>query len=156
MFVLGVIRDQERYLVVQERDGTWYLPAGRVEEGENLMAALVRETLEEAAQLIAIDGLLGMDHAWHPDPARTRVRFVFAGARAILAPPKDAPDEHSLRAAWLTKAEIRLLPLRHVEVLDWIERWETRQALLPCAAYEWFGPHGGAHAVTARSGRGAA
>ena len=44
LVVLAVVAYEGRYLVVEERDGTFYLPAGRVEPGENLMAAAVRET----------------------------------------------------------------------------------------------------------------
>ncbi len=139
LFVLGVFSHEGRYLVVQERDGTWYLPAGKVEEGENLVAAVVRETLEEAGQLCSISGLLGFDHWWGGEGV-AKVRFVFAGERAVRSPPKAVADQHSRGAAWLTRAEIGRLTLRDGEVLTWLDRRASAAVLLPTRAYEWFGP----------------
>lgn len=140
--VLTVVPHAGRYLIVEERDGTFYLPAGRVEPGENLMAAAVRETAEEAGTAIGLRGILGIEHSWVAGaPSRMRFRFVFVGYPAILAPPKSQADEHSRGAHWLRKEELLHLPLRHEETLGWIERFETGQTLLPCAAYDWYGPH---------------
>mgnify|MGYP001546705899 CR=1 FL=1 len=90
LFVLAVVpfhpdERPARYLVVQERDGTFYLPAGRVEPGENLIAAIVRETSEEAQQLVGVLGLLGFDH----EPGR--MRFVWACYRAVARRPSRSP-----------------------------------------------------------------
>lgn len=153
MYVLGVIVDHGRYLVVEERNGTWYLPAGRVEEGENLIAALVRETVEEAGQLIGVRGLLAIDHDWQAPPPRSRLRFVFAGYRGVAMPPKNVADRHSRRAAYLTREQIAVLPLRHPEVLDWIVAYEAAGPLLPCSSYLWSGPPGSPRAFTGVSGR---
>jgi 8-oxo-dGTP pyrophosphatase MutT (NUDIX family) len=133
LIVLGVFTHEDRYLVIQEKNGTWYLPAGKVDEGENLVAAVIRETAEEAGQLVGIAGILGIEHVF--DGRGACLRFVFAGWRGILVPPKDVPDEHSLRAAWLTRQEIARLPLRHPEVLTWIDRHAAGAPLLPTNAY---------------------
>ncbi len=153
-FVLGVFRDRGTYLVVQERDGTWYLPAGKVEDAENLVAALVRETMEEAAQLVGVQGIVGVDHEWRVQPRpHARLRFVFAGYRGVMLPPKDRADEHSLRAEWMTREAIGALPLRHPEVLAWIDKVDAGAPLLPTGAYDWIGPPGPARRVVAVTGR---
>jgi 8-oxo-dGTP pyrophosphatase MutT (NUDIX family) len=139
LIVLGVFRHEERFLVVQERDGSWYLPAGRVEDGENLVAAVVRETIEEAGQLCGISGLVGFDHSWHGEGSG-KLRFVFTGYRGLVMPPKSRPDHHSRGAAWLTREEIGALPLRHPEVLSWIDKVLEGAPLLPTGAYDWLGP----------------
>jgi phosphatase NudJ len=143
MFVLAVVpfhpaETPARYLVVEERDGTFYLPAGRVERGENLVAAVVRETIEEAKQLIGVLGVLAIDHEVHPD--RIRLRFVFAGFRGLDAPTKREADHHSRGAAYVTRAEIAKLPLRHPEVLTFIDAYESRRSLMPTRAYGFYGP----------------
>lgn len=141
LVVLTVVAHQGRYLVVEERDGTFYLPAGRVEPGENLVAAAVRETAEEAGMMIGLRGLLGFDHEWVGGPSpHAKLRFAFVGYPALLGPPKRAADRHSRGARWASPEEIATLPLRHAEVLTWIERHRRATALLPCSAYEWFGP----------------
>ena len=143
LVVLTVVVHEKRYLVVEERDGTFYLPAGRVEPGENLVAAAVRETAEEAGTMIGLRGLLGFDHDWVGGPSpRMKMRFAFVGYPVLLAPPKSHADRHSRGARWATKEEIAKLPLRDAEVLTWIERHESGAALLPCHAYAWFGPKG--------------
>lgn len=134
LVVLVVVPRDGRYLVVEELDGTWYLPAGKVEPGEDLIAAAVRETAEEAGVPIALRGLLGFDHEC--SPRRMRLRFAFVGAPARDVAPKSRPDEHTRGAAWFTRAELAAMPLRHPEVLGWIDRYERASALLPCAAYE--------------------
>ena len=141
LFVLAIVPfdlprppNETRYLVVQERDGTFYLPAGRVERGENLVAAVVRETIEEAKQLIGVLGLLAMDHDMRGD--RTRMRFVFVGYRGVVLPTKSVPDEHSRGAAYMTRAEIAKLPLRHREVLTFIDAYESGRPLMPTGAYD--------------------
>jgi 8-oxo-dGTP pyrophosphatase MutT (NUDIX family) len=142
LVVLVVVPHEGRYLVVQERDGTWYLPAGRVEPGENLMAAAIRETAEEAGVLIGLRGVLGFDHQCVAGSAK--LRFAFVGYLGLATPPKSRADHHSLGARWATSAELAALPLRHPEVLRWIGRYEANDALLPCRAYEWLGPAHGA------------
>jgi 8-oxo-dGTP pyrophosphatase MutT (NUDIX family) len=137
LIVLVVVPHEGRYLVVEELDGTFFLPAGKVEPGENLIAAAVRETAEEAGVLIGLRGLLGFDHEW--SESRVRLRFVFVGYLGLNTPPKRRPDAHSRGAAWVTKDELTRMPLRHREVLHWIERYEAATALLPCAAYEPIG-----------------
>jgi 8-oxo-dGTP pyrophosphatase MutT (NUDIX family) len=138
LVVLVVVPQNGRYLLVEERDGTFFLPAGKVEPGENLIAAAVRETAEEAGMMIGLRGILGFDHT-RTSEGRTKLRFAFVGYPAIPATPKCEPDCHSRGAGWFTKAEIQHLPLRHPEVLTWIERHERATALLPCAAYEPLG-----------------
>jgi phosphatase NudJ len=159
LVVLVVVAHEGRYLVVEERDGTFYLPAGKVEPGENLMAAAIRETAEEAGTAIDLRGILGLDHDWGVmrgavamnrtgdasprrskrggcRPTRLKMRFVFVGYPAVLSPPKTVADLHSRSACWLTKREIRARPLRHPEVLRWIDLYESGRCLLPCAANE--------------------
>jgi ADP-ribose pyrophosphatase YjhB (NUDIX family) len=143
LFVLAVVpfdpaETPARYLVIEERDGTFYLPAGRVEPGENLVAAVVRETIEEAAQLVGVLGLLAIDHDVIT-PERFRMRFVFACYRGVVMPTKSAPDHHSRGAAYKTRAEIAKLPLRHREVLAMIDAYESGRGLMPTIGYDVHG-----------------
>src|SRR5262245_19229531 len=113
LVVLTIVAHEGRYLVVEERDWTFYLPAGRVEPGENLIAAAVRETAEEAGVMIGLSGLLGFDHEWFGGPSpRVKIRFAFVGYPALLGPPKSHADRHSRGARWASTEEIARLPLR--------------------------------------------
>lgn len=139
LVVLGVFSHEDTWLVVEEQDGTFYLPAGRVEEGEDLLSAIARETMEEAGQRVHVEGLIGFDHDHGLLHNHGRLRFVFAGSRGDAAPPKSVADEHTRGARWLRRDQIATLPLRHSEVLKWIDLRASNTPLLPVARYEWLG-----------------
>jgi ADP-ribose pyrophosphatase YjhB (NUDIX family) len=122
-FSLVVVRDDDRYLLVEELERghgtTWYLPAGGVKEGEDIVTAAIRETREEAGLEVEILGILGGDQVLAPSGLTTRIRLVFLG-RVIGGQLKAQADDESVRAVWFRLTEIEALPLRHPEVRDWI------------------------------------
>ncbi len=61
-FALVVVRLGPRFLIVQERKHgqLWYLPAGRVEPGENITDAARRETLEESGVPVVVTHSTGL------------------------------------------------------------------------------------------------
>lgn len=117
-FALVVVRMGDRFLLVHERKHgqMWYLPAGRVEPGEALTEAALRETLEETGVEIELEGILRVEH--NPGIEVTRVRVFYLARPVGDARPKQTPDEHSLEARWLTLAEMERLPLRVHEVME--------------------------------------
>lgn len=120
-FAMVVVRLGRRFLVVHERkhEQLWYLPAGRVEPGESILEAAIRETLEESGVRVQLESLLRIEHSPTPNGARTRVFLV---ARPLDdAPPRSTPNEHSLEARWVTLDELRALPLRGPEVREIFE-----------------------------------
>jgi 8-oxo-dGTP pyrophosphatase MutT (NUDIX family) len=114
-FALVVVRRGHRFLMTQERKygSTWSIPGGRVEPGESLAAAAVREVFEETGVPIALDGVLRVEHT---PGEQARFRILFTGYPIDDTPPKESADDESLRAAYFTIAEIRELPLRGAEV----------------------------------------
>jgi phosphatase NudJ len=116
-FALVVVRRGHRFLLMQERKygSTWSIPGGRVEPGESLTTAAVREVFEETGVPIRLDGILRIEHAPAQASAhdtRVRVRVLFTGTPIDDTPPKTTADNESLGAAYLTLDEIRALPLR--------------------------------------------
>ena len=128
-FALVVVRKDDRYLLVEERNGEWYLPAGRVEMGENLVEAAVRETLEEAGVPVALEGIFRIEHT--PLETSTRVRIFFVARPADDRPPKSVPDGESRGAKWVTLDEARGLRLRGDEVVDVLEHVARGGAVAP-------------------------
>ena len=49
-----------------------------------------------------------------------RLRFVFVGFPAVVAPPKRRADHHSRGASWVLRDELSTLRLRDPEVITWI------------------------------------
>lgn len=117
-FAMAVVRKGHRFLLVHERKHGqgWYLPAGRVEPGEALFDAAVRETLEESGVPIVVEGVLRVEHTPSRSDARCRV-FVLARPLDDTA-PRATPNEHSLEAAWVSLDELKNYRLRGDEVRD--------------------------------------
>ena len=107
-------RDGKFLLVEEETDGKLVLnqPAGHLDQGETLLDAVIRETLEETAWHFVPEALLGVYRWPHPTRGVTYLRFAFTGhvngqdARRKL-------DSGIHRALWLTPEEIRRERARH-------------------------------------------
>ena len=129
-FALVVVRRGHRFLLTQEKKygSTWSIPGGRVEPGEPLVTAAVREVLEETGVPIALDGILRVEHT---PGDNGRMRVLFTGYPLDDTPPKQAADHESLRAAYLTIDEIRELPLRGAELRALLENVLTGRPVYP-------------------------
>lgn len=107
--VAAIVERDGRFLLVEEdADGAVVLnqPAGHLDEGETLIHAVIRETLEETAWHIEPTALLGVYRWPHPAKNITYLRFAFL-ARALREETGRALDHGCLRALWLTPEEIR-------------------------------------------------
>ena len=118
MFVVVIVRRGEEFLLVHEaRHGQqWYLPAGRVEPGEDFKAAAWRETIEEAGIAVELDGVVRIEQL--PLEQGIRMRIFLTAAPVDDTPLKSEPDDESLEARWVTMPQIAALPLRDPEVLE--------------------------------------
>jgi ADP-ribose pyrophosphatase YjhB (NUDIX family) len=130
-FALVVVRRGHRFLLTQEQKygSTWSIPGGRVEPGESLVDAAVREVLEETGVPVRIDGILRIEHA--AAEATARVRVVFTGTPLDDTVPKSVADAESLGAAWLTLDEIRTRKLRGAELRALLESVEAGRQVFP-------------------------
>ncbi|MEF3193213.1 MAG: NUDIX hydrolase [Halothiobacillaceae bacterium] len=111
--VAAVLEQDGRFLLVEERIGgkiRLNQPAGHLEEGESLIEAAVRETIEEAGLLFRPTHLVGLYQWRAPETGATYLRAAFGGAierviddavldTGILGPVWLTPDEARARAA---------------------------------------------------------
>lgn len=131
LFAVVIVRKADRFLLVHERKHgqRWYLPAGRVEPGETFAAAAIRETLEETGVPVRLTGVLRVEPTHGPDSLRLRV--VFTAEPADDTPPKQAPDDDSLGAAWVALDELDRYPLRGLDVLEYFSYVADGGAIAP-------------------------
>jgi phosphatase NudJ len=110
-FAAVVVKHGDRFLLVQERkkDQGWHLPAGRVEPEESIAEGAVRETLEESGVKIRLTGILRIEHT---PGSEARLRVVFLGEPRGATTTKQKPDRESLRAEWVSLAELPKYKLR--------------------------------------------
>jgi 8-oxo-dGTP pyrophosphatase MutT (NUDIX family) len=122
--VAAVIERDGRYLLVEERiRGRLVLnqPAGHLEDGEALIDAVIRETLEETAWQFTPEALVGI-YQWRSSRGHTTLRFAFTGS--VQAYDPDRPlDPPIVTTHWLEREEIaqRSARLRTPLVLRCIE-----------------------------------
>lgn len=113
--VAAVVERDGRFLLVEEEtaEGVRFnQPAGHLDAGESLVAACIRETLEETAHEFTPTGLVGIYQWPRPQGDLTYLRFAFAGkvgARETARPL----DAGILRTVWFTPAEIEACRERH-------------------------------------------
>lgn len=115
-----IINDSNEVLMMQEAKescaGKWYLPAGRMEKGETIVQAAVREVLEETGLICEPKTLLVVETAggmWY--------RFVLTGevVGGELKTPAKA-DKESLQAKWISNLEE--ITLRSNDIVHLIEK----------------------------------
>jgi ADP-ribose pyrophosphatase YjhB (NUDIX family) len=113
--VAAVVERDGRFLLVEEEaDGRLVLnqPAGHLDEGESLVAACMREALEETAWRVEPQALLGVYRWPHPTKDVTYLRFAFV-CRAQTEERDRKLDQGIVRTLWLTPEEIRHERPRH-------------------------------------------
>jgi 8-oxo-dGTP pyrophosphatase MutT (NUDIX family) len=107
--VAAVIERYGRFLLVQERESgrtVFNQPAGHLEDGESLVSAVIRETLEETGWHFQPDAIIGMYRWRHPVKGITYLRVTFAGTG--LRHDADLPLDEAIESTlWLSAGEIR-------------------------------------------------
>ncbi|NXL65834.1 NUD18 phosphatase, partial [Chordeiles acutipennis] len=119
--VLAVLfNEEDAVLLVQEAKpecrGRWYLPAGRMEPGEGIVAAVRREVKEETGLECEALTLLALEER---GPAWIRFVFLARPTGGTLKTLEEA-DAESLQAVWWS-GDPRALPLRALDILPLLE-----------------------------------
>lgn len=105
--VAAIIEQDEHFLMVEETiDGNSTLnqPAGHVEDGESILEAVVRETLEETAWKFQPQYLIGI-YRWVHDNGDTFIRASFSGL-ATEFNDEQALDPDIDEAKWLSMDDL--------------------------------------------------
>ena len=138
--VAAIVERGGKFLMVEERSaGTLVLnqPAGHLEQGESLLTAVIRETLEETGHRFEPEHVVGF-YLWHSaDAATTYLRAAFCGS---VEPSADvlALDEGIVALHWLSRAQLtrRSPQLRSPMVLRCIDDYLAGQRYpLACLTY---------------------
>ncbi|KPK27120.1 MAG: hypothetical protein AMJ66_11430 [Betaproteobacteria bacterium SG8_40] len=113
--VAAVVQRDGKFLLVEEhtRDGVRLnQPAGHLEAGESILAAVQREMLEETAYDFHPEQIIGVYRWTKPDSQITYLRFTFSGSLGEHHADRDL-DEGIIRNVWLSHEEILGCVARH-------------------------------------------
>lgn len=119
--VAAIIERGGLFLMVEEEtpDGLQFnQPAGHLDEGESLITACARETLEETAWHFAPTQLIGIYQWPRPQGDITYLRFAFSGTLGTHDQNRTL-DTGIVRAVWMTPEEIKTTQNRHRSPLIW-------------------------------------
>jgi len=115
--VATIVEKDGKFLLVEERrlingQGEFGIvynqPAGHVDEGESIMAAAIRETLEETRWQVKLKHLVGIYIFTAPANGITYHRYCFA-AEALMHQAESELDDGILDAKWFSWEEIQTL-----------------------------------------------
>jgi len=130
--VAALVERAGRFLVVEERIDERVVinqPAGHVEDGESLLGAVVRETLEETAWRFVPESLLGL-YLWRSPRGQSTLRVAFTGAVEAFD-QRRALDPPVLATHWLSRAELaaRATQLRTPLVMQCVDDYLSGRRL---------------------------
>lgn len=131
--VACVVHAENKLLVVEEIINgavTWNQPAGHLEAGESLLAAMRRELLEETGLVVEPQYLLGI-HQWTAPDNTAFIRFLFGADLPCCLETQPQDDEIS-DCHWLLPEQIlHSQQLRSPLVAESVRQWQTaeRQSL---------------------------
>ena len=126
--VASIAKHNGRYLLVKEAHrGTSVInqPAGHVEQGETLIDAVIRETLEETAWEFEPKFISGI-YQFIASNGETYMRFTFSGN--LIKPVADSEIDPTIEeVVWMDKTQLEnsQIPLRSQAVLKCVEDYEA-------------------------------
>ena len=106
--VAAIVERDKGFLIVQERAARRVVlnqPAGHLEEGESLVQAVVRETLEETGYAFAPEAVTGI-YLWRGPAGRTFLRVAFAGSVGERVNGAEL-DRAIIRTTWISRERLR-------------------------------------------------
>ena len=108
--VAAVCEQQGRFLIVEERSKStnkivFNQPCGHLEEGETIIAGVIRETLEETCRHFEPEALIGL-YRLQAQNGKTYIRYTFSGTISE-EDPNAILDPDIIRTHWLSAETIR-------------------------------------------------
>lgn len=106
--VAAIVQRDDRFLIVEERIRNRLVlnqPAGHVEDGESILDAVVRETLEETAWHLQPRHLLGLYQWRNAETGHSFLRVAISGEVGGHEPQR-ALDHGIIAVHWLTREQL--------------------------------------------------
>ena len=101
------IADGEKLLIVQDTDGQWELPGGKIQAGEDVPTAFKRELAEEVSKKAQIE-LGPVFHVWirQPNPNKKDFFIFLVGLRCFWRGGEVVTSDEHKNFRWIAKKEV--------------------------------------------------
>jgi ADP-ribose pyrophosphatase YjhB (NUDIX family) len=112
--VAAVVEREGQFLLVDELvsgERVFNQPAGHLDDGENLIDAVIRETLEETAWHFMPTALVGIYRWRHPRKDLTYLRATFCGEVSRHDPSRKL-DDGIIDSVWMSHPQLVAMPQR--------------------------------------------
>lgn len=121
-FALVVVKVGRKVALIRdEKDGrSWSLPGGRIEVGEELLAAARRYAANETGLSVELEGVLRVQHTL-VDGGEARLRVCVVARPSDDRELKTVADAHSLTAQWFSREQLTTLSLKSKEVKQFVD-----------------------------------
>ena len=124
---MGAIAVTDGHLLLVRRGrgpaaGTWSVPGGRVEAGETLAEAVIRELAEETSLEGVCDELVGWVEGMSPEHHYVILDF----AVTILEPADPRPGDDAVEAEWVPLDEVA-----HRQLTDGLAEFLHQHGIVP-------------------------
>jgi ADP-ribose pyrophosphatase YjhB (NUDIX family) len=127
-----VVKDNS-FVIVQEAKkhvyGLWNLPAGRLEENEDIITGAKREAEEETGLKLNVDGFVGVYQS-KKESGDNIIRILFKAS--VKSGKIKFPKEEILDCKWISFEEFEKFPVEKIRtkyVIDAVNDYKSRGAL---------------------------
>ncbi|KOP64804.1 DNA mismatch repair protein MutT [Bacillus sp. FJAT-18019] len=119
--VTGILIEDERILLVKQSvsaERGWSLPGGRVEQGETLEEAMIREIQEETGLITKVTKLLYLCDKPDSSPSLLHITFLLERLAGELRLPSNEYDLNPI-------GDVAMIPIRDLTAYGFSEKFMT-------------------------------
>ncbi|TDH29300.1 NUDIX domain-containing protein [Segetibacter sp. 3557_3] len=123
----GIVRNEDKAILLMLRRGKWDLPKGKLDDGESIEECAVREVEEETGlQLVVLGELVGITHHLYEEKGKQIEKETYWYAMEVTGNQQLVPQEEEdiLELRWVREEELsEYLSNTYDNIIEIVERY---------------------------------